>query len=40
MGAYDVNDKFDYSGALARTLEAGIPVTLFYGKTGKYSFFI
>lgn len=35
MGAYDVNDKFDYSGALARTLEAGIPVTLFYGKTGK-----
>jgi hypothetical protein len=33
MGAFDSNDKFDYSGALGRTLEAGVPVTLFYGKT-------
>ena len=33
MGSFDSNDKFDYSGALARALEAGIPVTLFYGKT-------
>ncbi len=33
MGAFDSNDKFDYSGALARTLEAGVPVTLYYGKT-------
>jgi len=33
MGSFDANDKFDYSGALARTLEAGVPVTLYYGKT-------
>lgn len=33
MGNYDSRDSFDYSGALARTLEQGIPVTLFYGKT-------
>lgn len=33
MGTFDSNDKFDYSGALARTLEAGVPVTLYYGKT-------
>jgi carboxypeptidase C (cathepsin A) len=33
MGTFDSNDKFDYSGALGRTLDAGIPVTLFYGKT-------
>ncbi|CAE8728752.1 unnamed protein product, partial [Polarella glacialis] len=28
---FDRNDKFDYSGALARALELGIPVTLTYG---------
>ena len=33
MGAFDAHDNFDYSGALARTLDAGIPVTLYYGKT-------
>jgi cathepsin A (carboxypeptidase C) len=33
MGAFDAADDMDYSGALARALEAGIPVTLFYGKT-------
>ena len=33
LGAFDAHDNFDYSGALARTLEANIPVTLFYGKT-------
>lgn len=33
VGSFDSNDKFDYSGALARQLEAGIPVTLYYGKT-------
>lgn len=33
MGAFDDRDSFDYSGALARTLEAGIPVSLYYGKT-------
>jgi carboxypeptidase C (cathepsin A) len=33
MGAFDARDSFDYSGALARTLDSGIPVTLFYGKT-------
>jgi len=33
MGAFDSMDTFDYSGALARTLEAGVPVTLYYGKT-------
>jgi len=33
MGAFDSNDKFDYSKALGRTLDAGIPVTLYYGKT-------
>lgn len=33
MGSFDSKDSFDYSGALARTLEAGVPVTLYYGKT-------
>lgn len=33
MGAFDSKDDFDYSGAIARTLEAGIPVTLYYGAT-------
>jgi len=33
MGTFDSNDKFDYSGALGRALDAGIPVTLFYGRT-------
>jgi carboxypeptidase C (cathepsin A) len=33
MGAFDSRDNFDYSGALAKTLEAGIPVTVYYGKT-------
>lgn len=33
LGNFDANDKFDYSGALAKTLEHGIPVTLYYGKT-------
>lgn len=33
MGNFDSRDTFDYSGALARTLEAGVPVTLYYGKT-------
>jgi hypothetical protein len=33
MGAFDARDSFDYSGAVARTLEAGIPVTFYYGKT-------
>lgn len=33
MGAFDAGDDMDYSGALARTLEAGVPVTLYYGKT-------
>lgn len=33
MGAFDALDNFDYSGAVARTLEAGIPVTFYYGKT-------
>eukprot|EP00602_Paraphysomonas_sp_CaronLab_P003485 CAMPEP_0185024182 /NCGR_PEP_ID=MMETSP1103-20130426/7145_1 /TAXON_ID=36769 /ORGANISM="Paraphysomonas bandaiensis, Strain Caron Lab Isolate" /LENGTH=392 /DNA_ID=CAMNT_0027557079 /DNA_START=270 /DNA_END=1448 /DNA_ORIENTATION=+ len=30
---FDANDPFDYSGALGRTLDAGVPVTLYYGKT-------
>ena len=30
---FDSRDNFDYSGALARALNSGIPVTLFYGKT-------
>ncbi len=29
---FDVNDKFDYMGALANTLDAGIPITMYYGK--------
>lgn len=33
MGSFDSRDSFDYSLALAHTLEAGIPVTLFYGKS-------
>lgn len=32
MGAFDAHDTFDYSGALARTLDAGIPVTMYFGK--------
>lgn len=30
---FDSRDSFDYSGALAKVLNLGIPVTLFYGKT-------
>lgn len=33
MGAFDAHDDFDYSGALARTLNANIPVSVFYGKS-------
>ena len=33
MGAFDANDNFDYSGALGRTLDAGVPVTFYFGKT-------
>ena len=33
MGNFDANDPFDYSGALGRTLDSGVPVTLYYGKT-------
>jgi carboxypeptidase C (cathepsin A) len=33
MGSFDARDKFDYSGALAKTLEAGVPVTFYYGKS-------
>lgn len=33
MGAFDSRDKFDYSGALGRALDAGVLVTLYYGKT-------
>ena len=33
MGAFDSRDKFDYSGALGRVLNAGIPVSVYYGKT-------
>lgn len=33
MGSFDAKDTFDYSGALARALDAGVPVTLYYGKT-------
>jgi len=29
---FDANDKFDYVGALANTLSAGVPVTFYYGK--------
>jgi hypothetical protein len=32
MGAFDSRDDFDYSGAVARTLEAGVPVTFYFGK--------
>ncbi len=32
MGAFDSNDHFSYSGAVARTLDMGIPVTFYYGK--------
>ena len=32
MPGFDADDSFDYSGALARTLDMGIPVTLYYGK--------
>merc|ERR1712100_374500 len=30
---FDTHDEFDYSLALANTLEAGIPVTFYFGKT-------
>ena len=33
MGSFDAQDNFDYSGAVARTLEAGVPVTFYFGKT-------
>lgn len=33
MGSFDAHDPFDYSGALGRTLDAGVPVTVYYGKT-------
>ena len=32
MGAFDAHDDFDYSGALARALNAGVPVTFYFGK--------
>lgn len=30
---FDSNDTFDYSNALAKALNTGIPVTFYYGKT-------
>ena len=30
---FDSDDQFDYSGALGRALDSGIPVTFLYGKT-------
>jgi carboxypeptidase C (cathepsin A) len=33
MAGFDSMDSFDYSKALARTLESGIPVVFYYGKT-------
>jgi carboxypeptidase C (cathepsin A) len=33
LRSFDAYDKFDYSAALARALDAGIPVTFYYGKT-------
>lgn len=33
MGLFDANDHFDYSGALGRALDLGVPVTLYYGKS-------
>jgi carboxypeptidase C (cathepsin A) len=32
---FDRNDKFDYSGALARSLDKGIAVTFYYGKADR-----
>lgn len=32
VGAFDGNDNFDYSGALARALDANIAVTFYFGK--------
>jgi carboxypeptidase C (cathepsin A) len=32
VAPFDVDDDFDYSGALANVLSLGIPVTLYYGK--------
>ena len=32
VAPFDTNDQFDYSGALANTLEAGVPVTFYFGK--------
>jgi len=32
LAGFDTNDKFDYSGALGRTLDAKIPVVFYYGK--------
>ena len=30
---FDLQDSFDYSGALGEALDAGIAVTFYYGKT-------
>jgi len=32
LPGFDANDTFDYSGALGRALDAGIPVVFYYGK--------
>jgi len=32
---FDENDRFDYSGALARSLDRGIAVTFYYGKADR-----
>jgi carboxypeptidase C (cathepsin A) len=32
---FDRNDEFDYSGALARSLDRGIAVSLYYGKADR-----
>jgi pimeloyl-ACP methyl ester carboxylesterase len=33
LPGFDADDTFDYSGALGRTLDSGVPVVLYYGKT-------
>jgi pimeloyl-ACP methyl ester carboxylesterase len=33
LPGFDSDDTFDYSGALGRTLDSGVPVVLYYGKT-------
>ncbi len=38
LAGFDANDKFDYSGALGRALDAGISVLLYYGKNGSRQF--